>query len=44
MSYTDENGMTAFVQQEDLFECGRRPVDIAHSNFSEHGKGKGYLG
>ena len=22
-------------------ECGRRPVDIAHSNFSEHGKGKG---
>ncbi len=25
-------------------ECGRRPVDIAHSNFSEHGKGKGYLG
>ena len=22
-------------------ECGSRPVDIAHSNFSEHGKGKG---
>lgn len=22
-------------------ECGKRPVDIAHSNFSEHGKGKG---
>ena len=22
-------------------ECGRRPVDIANSNFSEHGKGKG---
>lgn len=22
-------------------ECGKRPVDVAHSNFSEHGKGKG---
>ena len=22
-------------------ECGRRPVDIAHSNFSERGKGNG---
>ena len=22
MTYTDENGMTAFVQQEDLFEWG----------------------
>lgn len=22
-------------------ECGKRPVDIAHSNFSGHGKGKG---
>ncbi|MDY6469144.1 hypothetical protein SKM57_11190 [Acinetobacter faecalis] len=22
-------------------ECGKSPVDVAHSNFSEHGKGKG---
>ena len=29
------------LRQFSCVECGRRPVDIAHSNFSEHGKGKG---
>ena len=29
------------LRQFGCVECGRRPVDIAHSNFSEHGKGKG---
>lgn len=29
------------LRQFGCVECGSRPVDIAHSNFSEHGKGKG---
>ena len=29
------------LRQFSCVECGRRPVDIAHSYFSEHGKGKG---
>ena len=29
------------LRQFSCVECGSRPVDIAHSNFSEHGKGKG---
>ena len=29
------------LRQFGCVECGRRPVDIAHSNFGEHGKGKG---
>ena len=29
------------LRQFGCVECGRRPVDIAHSNFSEHGKGRG---
>ena len=29
------------LRQFSCVECGRQPVDIAHSNFSEHGKGKG---
>ena len=29
------------LRQFSCVECGRRPVDIAHSNFGEHGKGKG---
>ena len=29
------------LRQFGCVECGRRQVDIAHSNFSEHGKGKG---
>mgnify|MGYP003602112681 FL=1 len=29
------------LRQFGCVECGRRPVDIAHSNFSKHGKGKG---
>ena len=31
------------LRQFSCVECGSRPVDIAHSNFSEHGKGKGVL-